>query len=400
MAYTGGERITNTFRINHHAIPVPEITATGRIIDATTRLTAAIAGVQDAPPNKIEAIQPLCTLLLGKVSPLPPPTPSILPTPPPTTPVVNEDKPVIIWNPQLVQPALPTHNLNTDDINSNRNTPAIVKDNGNNNNHVPSQRTCPPHHHLIRPLQNCPLTCNQLRLRSAHMINCIITEELMPTPALCTHPLSFRGYAFTAECILLETISPPSHSTVHFISAIIDDDTGDVLEYCHLMEMNKHKKVWAHGFANEIGQLFQGIRNVPGTDTCFFISKSLVPAHKCPTYGCICCNYQPQKEEKHHVRLTVGGNRINYPGNKSTLTANLTMAKLLIDSTISTPGAKFLGINLANFYLNTPMPNPEYMRLHLNFIPNKIINHYNLHDIVTPDGWVYIKIWKGMYGLP
>ncbi len=68
------------------------------------------------------------------------------------------------------------------------------------------------------------------------------------------------------------------------------------------------------------------------------------------------------------------------------------MAKLFINSTISTPGAKFLGINLANFYLNTPLPNPEYTCLHLNIIPNEIIVHYNLCNIITPDRWVYIKI--------
>jgi hypothetical protein len=79
--------------------------------------------------------------------------------------------------------------------------------------------------------------------------------------------------------------------------------------------------------------------------------------------------------------------------------ANLTMAKLLIKFTISTPGAKFLGIYLANFYFNTPMPNPEYMRLCLGSIPNVIIDHNNLRNIVTPDGWVYIEICKGMYGL-
>jgi hypothetical protein len=362
MTKTGGERITDTFRFMHHAIPVPEITATNRIINTTTRLTAAIASIQDAPPNKMEAIQFLCTLLLGKVALLPPWSPSILPPPPPPTPVVNKD--------ELVQPALPTHNLNTNNINSNCNTPAIVEDNGNNDSHILSQRTRPHCHQLICPLQNRPLTCNQLRLRLVHMINFIIAEELMPTPALCTcAPSLCHGYAFAAECILLETISPPSHSTIHFIGAIINNDTGDVLEYQHLMKMDKHKNMWAHSFANEIGQLFQGIRNVPGTETCFFIPKSLIPAHKCPTYRHICCNYQPQKEEKHCVRLTVGRNWINYPGNKSTLTANLTTAKLLINSTISTPGAKFLGIDLANFYLNTPMPNPKYMHLHLNIIP-------------------------------
>jgi hypothetical protein len=249
--------------------------------------------------------------------------------------------------------------------------------------------------------KNCPLTRNQLRLCSVHMTTCVVVDELMPTPALHTCPPSIhRGYAFAAECILLGAIFPPSHSMVHFIGTIIDDDTDNVLKYRHLMKMDKHKTVRAHGFTNEIGRLFRGIRNVPGTNTCFFIPKSLVPAHKCPTYGRICHNYQPQKEVKHCVRLTVGSNRINYPGNKSTPMANLNTAKLLINSTISTPGAKFLGINLANFYLNTPMLNPKYMRLHLNIIPDKIIIHYNLHDIVTPDGWVYIKIWKGMYGLP
>jgi hypothetical protein len=254
MANTGGERITDTFCFKHHAIPVLEITATDRIINATTKLTAAIAGIQDAPPNKMEAIQFLCTLLLGKVAPLPQPTPSILPTPPPPTPMVNKVEPIIIWNPHLVKPALPTHNLNTNNINSNGNTPAIVVDNGDNKSPIPSQRTSPPCHNLICQLQNHPLTCNHFRLLSAHMINCVIVDELLPTPALCTCPPSLHcGYAFVAECILLETISPPSQSTVHFISAIIDNNTGDVLEYWHLMKIDKHKTVWAHGFANKIG---------------------------------------------------------------------------------------------------------------------------------------------------
>jgi len=60
----------------------------------------------------------------------------------------------------------------------------------------------------------------------------------------------------------------------------------------------------------------------------------------------------------------------------------------------------FLGIDLANFYLNTPMADPEYMRLQLNIIPEEIIIKYNLRDLGDKDGWVYIEIRKGMYGLP
>jgi hypothetical protein len=232
MDDTDSERITDTFQFKHYAIPVPDIIATNRIIDVTTRLTAAIAGIQDAPPDKMEAIQSLHTLLLVKVAPLPPPAPSILPNPHEPTPLIDIDKPIIIWSPQLVQSSLPTLKHNTNDIIPNCYTPAIVEGDSDDNAPISNHSTRLPHHHLVCPLQNCPLTCNQLRLCTAHMINCIIADKLMPTPPLCTHPpLLHCGYAFAPESILLETISPPYHSTIYFISAIIDDNTGNVLEY-------------------------------------------------------------------------------------------------------------------------------------------------------------------------
>jgi len=158
--------------------------------------------------------------------------------------------------------------------------------------------------------------------------------------------------------------------------------------------------VWEHSFSNKLGRLFQGIRKLPGTDTCFFIRKAQVPKYKCATYGRIVCNVRPQNEETYRTRLTVGGNLIDFPGNKSTPTADLLTAKLLINSMISTPGTVFLSIDLANFYLNTPMPEPEYMRLPLNIILKEIIVKYNLRYLVDKEGWVYVKIQKGMYGLP
>jgi hypothetical protein len=117
-------------------------------------------------------------------------------------------------------------------------------------------------------------------------------------------------------------------------------------------------------------------------------------------YGRIVCNYCPQKDKAHRTRLTVGGNCIDYPWKKSTPTADLTTAKLLFNSTISTPSALFYSIDLANFYLNTPMERYEYMRLWLDILPQEIIDKYNLTKIVEADGWVYVKIQKGMYGLP
>jgi hypothetical protein len=42
----------------------------------------------------------------------------------------------------------------------------------------------------------------------------------------------------------------------------------------------------------------------------------------------------------------------------------------------------------------------KYMRLKLTYIPEEIIVEYKLREIATPDGYVYCKIQKGMYGLP
>ena len=58
-----------------------------------------------------------------------------------------------------------------------------------------------------------------------------------------------------------------------------------------------------------------------------------------------------------------------------------------------------MGIDLKNFYLNTPMERFEYMRLPITIIPDKIIQQYNLLPKVH-NGYVYIEICKGMYGLP
>ncbi len=57
----------------------------------------------------------------------------------------------------------------------------------------------------------------------------------------------------------------------------------------------------------------------------------------------------------------MGGDRVHYPGNASTPTANLLTLKILINSIISTAGAKFMTMDYKDFYLNTPMASYEYM---------------------------------------
>jgi hypothetical protein len=296
MADTSGERITDTFRFNHHAVPVPRITATDRIHDATARLTVAIEGVQEAPPDELAAIQALQTLLLGKV----PPT---APTPPPVTaprPIIDDEEPVVIWNPDEVQqPACNTGNKSpTSAPPSRRNLPAIIEDDSDEESSPPTLLRRSPRTHAA---PSTTTTRARLHARTAHMINCVIAEHVLTEaqlpPPTTTMPSCRRGYAFAAHLLQHNELPSAANASKHFIGAVIDNDTGAILEYWHLIKSEKYRRIWERSFANELGRLFQGIRDIPGTDTCFFIRKSQVPKHKRSTYGRIVCNVRPQKEE-------------------------------------------------------------------------------------------------------
>jgi hypothetical protein len=90
----------------------------------------------------------------------------------------------------------------------------------------------------------------------------------------------------------------------------------------------------------------------------------------------------------------MGGGRINYPEDCGTPTADMILFKILVNSIISTPNAKCLMMDIKDFYLNTPMKRPEYMKLKLSNIPEEVIEHYNLRELTTPDEYVYCKLQK------
>ncbi len=179
---------------------------------------------------------------------------------------------------------------------------------------------------------------------------------------------------------------------------------GKLLEYKHLITNTKTQAKWTHSYGNEIGRLAQGMPGCnTGTNTIIFIKKDQVPKARAKdvTYGLITCLVRPEKiNEPNRTRLVMGGDRAHYPGDAGTPTANLLTVKILINSIISTTGTKFMTIDIKDFYLNTPMARYKYMQLRIADMPEDIIEHYNLRDKATPDGYIYCEIQKGMYGLP
>ena len=65
--------------------------------------------------------------------------------------------------------------------------------------------------------------------------------------------------------------------------------------------------------------------------------------------------------ETHRTRLMIGGDRINYLEDCGTPMADLLTVKLLLNSVISTPEARYMTMDIKDFYLNTPLKRYEYL---------------------------------------
>eukprot|EP00804_Cyclotella_cryptica_P002823 CCRYP_009357-RB/>CCRYP_009357-RB protein AED:0.24 eAED:0.24 QI:0/0/0/1/0/0/2/0/561 len=230
-----------------------------------------------------------------------------------------------------------------------------------------------------------------------------------PLPRVSTSPTApayntcSRAHTTTQETILhllhynRMPLTPQQAAIRRFprdtLSAILDTDTGELLEYRHLIKNPKYRTIWKNTYGKELGCLAQGIPvTVHGTNTIVFIAPNQIPptCGKDVTYGRICAHFRPEKEDPYRIRLTVGGNRITYPGNCGTPTADMLTTKVLLNSVISTKGARFMTIDIRDFYLNTPMDRPEYMRLKMSDIPDHIIALYNLDKLATTDGYIYV----------
>jgi hypothetical protein len=198
-------------------------------------------------------------------------------------------------------------------------------------------------------------------------------EELMETPAVpryntralarqhsahqaqTTSPRIFRPIAFTTN----QNITFPIQQkplTMPMFNSVINEDTGASLEYRNLTKDDSRFTVWNKAAANEFGRLAQGVGDrIEGSNTIFFIPRQAVPKGKIITYGRFVVDIRPNKSEIPRVRLTVGGNLIQYMGDVSTCSADLTTSKCLWNSTISTEGAKLMCLDVKNVYLGTPM---------------------------------------------
>jgi hypothetical protein len=159
----------------------------------------------------------------------------------------------------------------------------------------------------------------------------------------------------------------------HQANAVIHPVTRKEMEYLALMKDPPLQPLWTRGIDKECGCLFQGIQDIAGTNTYFFIKLTNIPKNRRITYGKIVCDYKPHKKEKERVRLTVGGDILVYSGNIATSTSDITTFKILINITLSNEDAAMMMVDIKKYYLGTPLPRFEYMKMLLSRFPEEII---------------------------
>jgi len=118
----------------------------------------------------------------------------------------------------------------------------------------------------------------------------------------------------------------------------------------HKLGWNKGlKRVGAFGTGNEYG--------VKSTDTIDFIPRSEIPSGQSVTYASFVLDYRPLKSEPYRIRITVGGDKLEYFLHADSPAANMLETKILLNSVISDAdrGARFMSADMKYHYLMTPM---------------------------------------------
>ena len=176
------------------------------------------------------------------------------------------------------------------------------------------------------------------------------------------------------------------------------DDTGKPLTY-RQAKSGPDSAHWLRAEVEEFDRLFA--------------SKTLIPIlyRNIPLERRVDITYyNPQTKEKigadgsktYRIRGTAGGDRVNYPGDVSARTADMEVVKTLIHSVASDRlhGAmNWMTLDIKDFYLGTPLPRAEFIRIPLKMIPRATRVKHQLDQFIHRDT-VLFEAQQCMYGLP
>ena len=134
------------------------------------------------------------------------------------------------------------------------------------------------------------------------------------------------------------------------------------MEYRHLIQDPATKAVWNPAMATEVDRLVS-------TRTTRFLKKKNIPKVEKAVYTRLVVDLRPNKAVHERLRMCVGGDKMKIVMDTTTRTVDLTKFKLHMNGVVSTPGARFAGGDVKEFYLNTPLKKKRYGKVRAKYIP-------------------------------
>ena len=217
-------------------------------------------------------------------------------------------------------------------------------------------------------------------------------------PSLDSPPLASAFAASDVGSAFSPEDSPyayPSECSTYAAYSVISDVAGKQLSYRTCVS-GPDSAGWLQAANDEWERL------IDDTNTLQFVSAGTKPKDRKATYLKHVCTEKikpPGLVPVKRVRTTVGGDKVHYEGETAAYTAGLKTVKLLWNAVLSTPGAKFMTMDVKNFYLYTRLKFPEYAWVPLSQIPIATQDKYNVAALAVNDK-VLVEITGGMYGLP
>jgi hypothetical protein len=146
-------------------------------------------------------------------------------------------------------------------------------------------------------------------------------------------------------------------------------------------------------------------------------SKTIKPIHQRDMpRGRKATYYNPQPKEKldadkniiRRVRGTLGGDKIDYPGETSSAVADTAAVKTLIHSVVSDrrnhgTDTRFATVDLTDFYLGSSLDRPEFVRIYVKDIPDETIEREGLRQFINSSSngdYILFQVDGSMYGHP
>jgi hypothetical protein len=239
ISTTASERIVDTLEFFPHNYQLPQLSSTDRLLMEATDMTDALQNPRPAAPfasvgdDTLAALKDLTAIFKLKLQQAPSPATQALP-------------PKFVSRPSIVPPSNQISNSPMPIRRQTRSQTTI---------HTPDIPDVP-----LPPRVVTPRTLRQSTPR-------------VPTGSQRLSPrnLSQDDFCRMESAHMVISLGNNHWSQHHQANTVIHPVTGKEVEYSALMKDPRLQLLRTRDFGNECGRLFQSIRDIPGTNTCFFI---------------------------------------------------------------------------------------------------------------------------------